>query len=182
MANSNRDKLRRSLEEAMQELTSAREQNLNAYERNTSDNNPEAQVSSDNPGDWSIELPNEVKDVGTEVLTAPTANPVRPRAYTIGYNHNTNTVIIVFRSGAWWQYEDVSVEVWMGLKNSSSTNKYLPILEQACSSHGPANTDALSGGTKERFSYSASQASRIQNKEPLPRVPTWTDIFFGPQE
>lgn len=113
--------------------------------------------------DWSVELPKEIQNVGTEVYTAPTQNPQRPRAYTIGYNHNTNTLIIVMRSGAWWQYNDVPVNVWLDLTNSPSTNDFLPKIEAACTSHHAANLDALSEGTKTRFSQTASTASRIQN-------------------
>lgn len=111
---------------------------------------------------WSVEIPKDVENVGTEVYTAPTQNPQRPRAYTIGYNHNTNTVVIVMRSGVWWQYNDVPVGTWLDLTNSASTNSFLPTLESACSSHHAANLDALSEGTKTRFSQTAATASRIQ--------------------
>jgi hypothetical protein len=109
------------LNEASEELKKSRERNLNTFERNTADNSPEALASSNQPDTWSIDMPNDVKNVGTEVYTAPTKNPKRPRAYTVGYNHNTRTVVIVMRSGAWWQYNDVQVPVWLGLKNSPST-------------------------------------------------------------
>jgi len=162
------------LNEAMVELQQARERNANTFSRNSS--TPEGEASSDKPGDWSIELPNDVKDAGSEVYTAPTANPSRPRAYTIGYNHNTSTVLIVFRSGAWWQYNDVSPEIWLGLKNSSSTNDYLKTLENNCSSHHAANLDVLSEGAKARLSYTASTASRMQNSST--KIPTWEEVFF----
>lgn len=111
---------------------------------------------------WSVEIPKDVENVGTEVYTAPTQNPQRPRAYTIGYNHNTNAVVIIMSSGAWWQYNDVPVSTWVDLTNSASTNAFLPTLEAACSSHHAANLDALSESTKTRFSQTAATASRIQ--------------------
>ena len=163
------------LNEASEELKKSRERNLNTFERNTADNSPEALASSNQPDTWSIDMPNDVKNVGTEVYTAPTKNPKRPRAYTVGYNHNTRTVVIVMRSGAWWQYNDVQVPVWLGLKNSPSTNNYLPILEAACSSHHAADMDALSAGTKERFSYSAAIAGRMQSGN----LPTLDETLFG---
>ena len=127
---------------------------------------------------WEVKIPNDVKEAGLEVLSAPTANPKRPRAYTISYNANTNTLVIIMRSGAWWQYNDVSPTVWMGLKNSPSTNDYLPVIEAACSSHHIADIDALSSGTKERLNYTASIASRVQNGG----LQTLDDSLFGSRE
>lgn len=127
---------------------------------------------------WDIAIPDDVKEAGLEVLNAPTANPKRPRAYTVAYNSNTNTLVIVMRSGAWWQYNDVPANIWLGLKSSPSTNDYLPIIEASCSSHHAADVDALSAGTKERLNYSASIASRIQQGN----LPTLDDYLFSPQE
>ncbi|CAB4175270.1 KTSC domain containing protein [uncultured Caudovirales phage] len=126
---------------------------------------------------WAVSIPTELSGVGAEVYAANTQNPKRPRAYTIGYNHTTNTVIIVMRSGAWWQYNNVSVDVWSGLKSSASTNDYLPTLEAACSSHHAADLDALSAGVKDRFSHSAATASRIQKGRVA--LPTLDDTLFN---
>jgi len=112
--------------------------------------------------DFDIKVPNDVGDVGTESLVAPTQKPSRPRALTIGYNPNLKIVYIVFRDNTWWQYNDVSTDIWLGLKNSSSTNDYLPTLENACSSHGPAQLIDLSASTVARLSDSAASASSIQ--------------------
>lgn len=111
---------------------------------------------------WQVELPNDVRDVGSQMSTAPTQNPKRPRALSIGYNPNTKTAYIVFRDNTWWQYEDVSTDVWLGLKNSKSTNSYLPTLEGNCSSHGPAQISDMSAGTLARFTETAAMASSIQ--------------------
>lgn len=127
---------------------------------------------------WDISIPDDVSEAGLEVYNAPTANPKRPRAYTIAYNSNTNTLVIIMRSGAWWQYNDVQPGVWVGLKNSPSTNDYLPVLEAACSSHHAADVNALSAGTKERLSYTASIASRVQNGN----LPTFDETLFGSKE
>ena len=182
MASKKRQDLNETMEkrfkESMAAAEAAKKQNDNAFVLNTSNNNPEAEASSDKPGDWSIEMPNDVKDVGTEVYAAPTKNPKRPRAHSVAYNHNTKTVIIAMRSGVWWQYNDVSTEIWLGLKNSGSTNEYLPVLEAACSGHHEASMDALSAGTKERISHSAATASRMQSG----KLPTWDDIFLPPRE
>lgn len=127
---------------------------------------------------WEVKIPNDVEEAGLEVHNAPTANPKRPRAHTISYNSNTNTLVIIMRSGAWWQYNDVEPSIWMGLKNSPSTNDYLPVIEAACSSHHAANIDALSAGTKERLNYAASIASRVQNGS----LQTLDETLFGSRE
>jgi len=109
-----------------------------------------------------VVIPNDVTNVGFDTTIAPTKKPSRPRALTIGYNPNTKTVYIIFRTNHWHQYNDVSTEVWLGLKNSDSTNDYLPTLEAACSSHGPAQLIDLSAGTMARLNDSSTKASSIQ--------------------
>jgi len=125
-----------------------------------------------NPDITIMQIPNDVlassssstSDVGMTSSVAPTNNPSRPRAYAIAYNPNTKTVYIVFRSNAWWKYNDVGTDVWLGLAGSSSTNDYLPVLESACSSHGPADLTDLSAASWAQLSSLAATASRIQKR------------------
>lgn len=115
---------------------------------------------------WDIAIPNDVENVGTEMTTAPTTNPKRPRALTIGYNPNTSTLIVVFRDNTWWQYNNVPVDMWLGLRNSASTGKYLR--EEGLDTWpdmGPANMDALSESVKAQISDSVQSASDIQNSD-----------------
>lgn len=115
---------------------------------------------------WDVAIPKDVENVGTEMTTAPTTNPKRPRALTIGYNPNTSTLIVVFRDNTWWQYNNVPVDMWMGLRNSASTGKYLR--EEGLDTWpdmGPANMDALSESVKAQISESAQSASNIQNSD-----------------
>jgi hypothetical protein len=125
-----------------------------------------------NPDMTIMQIPNDVlassssstSDVGMTSSVAPTNNPSRPRAYAIAYNPNTKTVYIVFRSNAWWKYNDVGTDVWLGLAGSSSTNDYLPVLESACSSHGPADLTDMSSASWAQLSSLAATASRIQKR------------------
>lgn len=115
---------------------------------------------------WDVAIPKDVENVGTEMTTAPTTNPKRPRALTIGYNPNTSTLIVVFRDNTWWQYNNVPVDMWMGLRNSASTGKYLR--EEGLDTWpdmGPANMDDLSESVKAQISESAQSASNIQNSD-----------------
>lgn len=115
---------------------------------------------------WDVSIPKDVENVGTEMTTAPTINPKRPRALTIGYNPNTNTLIVVFRDNTWWQYNNVPVDMWIGLRNSASTGKYLR--EEGLDTWpdmGPANMDDLSEAVKAQISDSAQSASDIQNSD-----------------
>lgn len=114
------------------------------------------------PNDVLSNSSSNVSDVGLISSVAPTGNPSRPRAYAIAYNPNSKTVYIVFRSNAWWKYNDVSTEVWLGLSGSSSTNDYLPTLENACSSHGPASLTDMSSASWAQLSSIAASASRLQ--------------------
>lgn len=113
---------------------------------------------------WDIAIPNDVENVGTEFATAPTINPKRPRALTIGYNPTTRALLVVFRDNTWWQYNNVPIDMWMGLKNSASTGKYLR--EEGLDTWpdmGPADMDSLSEGVKAQISESAKSANDIQN-------------------
>lgn len=113
---------------------------------------------------WDVAIPKDVENVGTELTTAPTTNPSRPRALTIGYNSTTNTLIVVFRDNTWWQYNNVPVDVWLGLRTTSSTGKYLR--EEGLDNWpdmGPANMDDMSEGVKAQIGMSAQSASNIQN-------------------
>ena len=111
--------------------------------------------------DIEVVIPNDITNVGFEATTAPTKKPSRPRALTIGYNPTTKTVYIVFRTNHWHQYNDVSTDVWLGLKSSPSTNDYLPTLESACSSHGDAQLSTLSPGTLAQLNDSAARAASM---------------------
>jgi len=113
---------------------------------------------------WDVAIPKDVENVGTELTTAPTTNPARPRALTIGYNSTTNTLIVVFRDNTWWQYNNVPVDTWLSLRSSDSTGKFLR--EEGLDNWpdmGPANMDDLSEGVKAQIGMSAQTASTIQN-------------------
>ena len=121
--------------------------------------------------EFSMQIPNDVtggassntEDVGTALTTAPTTNPKRPRAYTIGYNPNTRTLIVIFRDNVWWQYNNVPADMWLGLKSSDSTGKYLRESGlDTWDDMGPAQLSDLSAATLVQFSDTAQKASRIQ--------------------
>jgi hypothetical protein len=170
------------LAEAEEAFKSSQQRNANTVDRKInwdieSDFEASTGATSDASG-WDVSIPNDVKDAGLEVQTAPTTNPKRPRAYTIAYNLNTNTLVIIFRKNVWWQYNNVPVPTWQGLKNSASTGRYL--IDSGLDNWGdmgPADLDALSAGTKERLSYSAEVAGRMQNG-----ITTLDEQLFGSRE
>lgn len=57
--------------------------------------------------------------------TAPTTNPERPRALKIAYSREAKKLVVKFRDGTWWEYNDIPLRMWVGLKASDSTGKYL---------------------------------------------------------
>lgn len=124
--------------------------------------------STDN---WDVTIPNDIKDaneleidsIGSDTIVAPTTNPKRPRALTVGYNPNTRTLVVVFRDNTWWQYNDVPVHMWIGLRDSASTGEFLRAEGlDTWPDMGPANMDALSAGVKAQMSESAQTANNIQ--------------------
>jgi hypothetical protein len=125
--------------------------------------------------DFKSVIPRDVKEAGVRMETAPTSNPERPRAKTLGYNPNTNTLYIVFRDNTWWEYRNVPVSMWVGIQNSSSTGKYLAKsgLNQ-WGDMGPADLSTMSEEAKTRMADNASKADRIQ-------LPTLDDYLFKPR-
>lgn len=57
--------------------------------------------------------------------TAPTTNTKRPRALKIAYSPEAKKLVVRFRDGTWWEYNDIPVDFWNDLKASDSTGKYL---------------------------------------------------------
>ena len=125
-----------------------------------------------NFSEFEVQIPN---DVQTEMVTAPTTNPKRPRALTIGYNPNERKLIVVFRDNTWWEYRNVPVETWLGLKSAKSTGAYLASSGlDSWGDMGPVNQDALSESTKVRFSQLSLIASKIQGT-----LVTLNEYLFG---
>jgi hypothetical protein len=119
--------------------------------------------------DWLVNVPKELRSAGMETQGAPTTNQERPRAWTIAYNPNARKLIVVFRDNTWWEYNDVSSEVWLGLKQSGSTGRYLRASGlDNWHDMGPATLDDMSPGAKERISQAAQIGSRMNSRIPLP--------------
>lgn len=98
-----------------------------------------------------------------EMRSAPTSNPSRPRALVIAYAPEVNRLIVVFRDGTWWQYNNVPTNVWLGLKNSPSTGKYLRSSGlDSWGDMGPADVDEMPASIKEQISYTSQIASSLQ--------------------
>jgi len=82
-------------------------------------------------GDFEVYTPTEVQEQ-REVTTwsdtprtAPTSNPPRPRALKIAYSAEAQKLVVRFRDGTWWEYNDIPVDMWNDLKASNSTGRYL---------------------------------------------------------
>lgn len=72
----------------------------------------------------------EMKPAREPVVTyrnqpAPTTNPDRPRALKMAYSREARKLVVKFRDGTWWEYNDIPLRMWVGIKSSDSTGKYL---------------------------------------------------------
>lgn len=125
--------------------------------------------------DFTSVIPRDVKEAGVRMETASTLNPERPRAKTIGYNSNTNTLYVVFRDNTWWEYRNVPVSMWTGIQNTSSTGRYLRKsgLDQ-WPDMGPADLSTMSEEARTRMADNAAKADRIQ-------LPGLDDYLFKPR-
>jgi hypothetical protein len=109
--------------------------------------------------------------------TAPTSNPPRPRAKSIGYDSKNKTLYVIFRDNTWWEYRNVPVKHWVGIQNASSTGKYLRKsgLDQ-WPDMGPANLNNMSTESKTRMADNAEKSDKLQKFTSL------DDYLFGKGE
>lgn len=87
----------------------------------------------------------EVVDTGGPALLPTTSsNPTRPRTLKAGYDYESQTLVVVFRDGTWWEYRNVPTAMWDGFKAAESKGRYLRDsgLDQ-WDSMGPANIDNM---------------------------------------
>ena len=80
--------------------------------------------------DWEVMVPKETAQERKTTpafrsQTAPTTNPDRPRALKIAYSREAQKLVVKFRDGTWWEYNDVPPVFWQQLKSSDSTGKFL---------------------------------------------------------
>ena len=61
----------------------------------------------------------------TETRAAPTINPKRPRAWTLAYMKESETLFIQFRDMTIVSYEGIPAEMWQDLKATDSTGRYI---------------------------------------------------------
>lgn len=64
-------------------------------------------------------------DVRISVAPTRTSNPGRPRTVAMGYDYGTDTLRVVFREGAVYDYFDVSTAEWWRMKRSASPGRFL---------------------------------------------------------
>jgi KTSC domain len=75
------------------------------------------------PTAWEVMDP--VETWSDAPRTAPTINPPRPRALKIAYSKDAEKLVVRFRDGTWWEYNEIPVDMWNDLKASNSTGRYL---------------------------------------------------------
>lgn len=64
-------------------------------------------------------------DVRISVAPTKTTNPGRPRTLAMGYDYGTDTLRVVFREGAVYDYFNVSTAQWWRMKRSASPGKFI---------------------------------------------------------
>jgi KTSC domain len=64
-------------------------------------------------------------DVRITVAPTRSSDPGRPRTRAMGYDGQTDTLRIVFREGAVYDYFDVTTAEWNRIKRSASPGKFI---------------------------------------------------------
>lgn len=64
-------------------------------------------------------------DVRISVAPTRTSNPGRPRTVAMGYDYGTDTLRVVFREGAVYDYFDVTTAEWWRMKRSASPGRFI---------------------------------------------------------
>ena len=87
----------------------------------------------------------EVVDAAATVMTTTTStNPGRPRTLKAGYDYQNEVLTVVFRDGTWWEYRNVSVELWTAFKSSESKGRFLRDSGlDVWDNMGPADVEAM---------------------------------------
>lgn len=87
----------------------------------------------------------EVVDATATVMTTTTStNPARPRTLKAGYDYENQVLTVVFRDGTWWEYRDVSPDMWTGFKSSDSKGRFLRDSGlDTWDNMGPADVEAM---------------------------------------
>lgn len=106
-------------------------------------------------------VPEEVRGSKYIVETAPTKKSERPRAYTIAYNPEEKSLIIIFRTDACCKYENISTDLWLALKNGDSTNDFVESVLKGFP-YTYCDRSELSEETNARINYTTEKAGRIQ--------------------
>jgi hypothetical protein len=75
--------------------------------------------------EFEAELAEPVKDIPFTVYPTATINPARPRTKAAGYDRETETLRIMFREGAVYDYHDVTANEWKDIKRVVSTGKFI---------------------------------------------------------
>lgn len=111
-------------------------------------------------------VPEEITKSQYIIKTAPTRKSERPRAHTIAYNPTEKCLIIIFSTGFCGKYENVSVDMWLALRDGDSTNDFVsgPL---SGFSYTPCDRSELSDSTNEQLNYMTEKASRIQKGRSL---------------
>jgi hypothetical protein len=73
---------------------------------------------------WEVMSPVETPPTYSR-MSANSTNPPRPRARKIAYSSEEGRLVIQFRDNTLYEYRDVPVDMWLGLKATDSTGKYL---------------------------------------------------------
>jgi hypothetical protein len=101
--------------------------------------------------DFEIFTPRETSPP-YQTMTAPTINPKRPRALKLAYSREASKLVVKFRDGTWWEYNEIEVQFWNDLKASNSTGRYLK--HSGLDAHdamGPFNPDEMAEETRVLF-------------------------------
>jgi len=101
--------------------------------------------------DWEVENTRETTPT-YQTMTAPTSNPPKPRALKLAYSKEAQKLVVKFRDGTWWEYNDIPVEMWNDLKASDSTGRYLNHSGlDSYNDMGPFNPNEMSAETRVLF-------------------------------
>jgi hypothetical protein len=83
--------------------------------------------TDDSEGKFLEEKEDAIRGGPVEITVAPTksTNPRRPRTRAMGYDYETDTLRVVFREGAVYDYFGVSTDEWWRMKRSASPGKFI---------------------------------------------------------
>jgi len=120
-------------------------------------------LMNDSSSDGSVQPdPNfEVEELSKPVNMSATSSskPERPRTLRAGYDYQGERMVVVFRDGTWYEYKNVSVEMWQSFQSAPSKSPLLDSTTFTSLDRGAISPSTMSRAQRVQMSNTQDYAN-----------------------